>query len=139
MFQLHFNALAPEGLAMSLPLTAHLSYGPTQLYQNEKSIEPSPSPLSKGANLIAPSGLVLGAQHLPFSMERRDYLLGFAPWPSLKRAFKKLLSLELNWSLRGVSTQRMVGDSGPFYVLTKLQIFKVRLLIYLDLNFLTIQ
>lgn len=133
------TALAPKCLAMSLPLTTHLSYGPPQLYRNKKSIKPSPSPLWKGANLIAPSGLVLGAQCSPFSMEGRGYLLSFPPWPSLKRAFEKLLSLELNWSLRGLPTQRMVGDSGPFYVLTTLQIFKVRLLIYLNLNFLKIQ
>ena len=114
MFQLHFNALDPKCLAMSLPLTTHLSYGPTQLYRNEKSIKPSLSPLLKGANLIAPSGLVLGAQCPPFSMEGRDYLLSFPPRPSLRRAFEKLLSLELNWSLRGVPTQRMAGDSGHF-------------------------
>lgn len=93
----------------------------------------------KGSQPNSPLWFSVWSPTPPFSMEGRGYLLGFAPWPSLRRAFEKLLSLELNWSLRGVSTQRMVGDSGPFYVLTKLQILKVRLLIYLDLNFLTIQ
>lgn len=130
-----FQCSSPEGLAMSLPLTAHLSYGPTQLYQNEKSIEPSPSPLSKGANLIAPSQLVLGPT--PTLFHGRDYLR-FCSLAISEGHLRSYSPWSLNWSLRGFLPKGWWEIVGHFMFWLNYRFLKSGF-VYLDLNFLTIQ